>query len=159
MAKERIPVTREGYLRLEEELRRLKTVERPKIIKEIAEARAHGDLSENAEYVAAKEKQSFIEGRIMELEAKLAMCEIIELKEEVDRVVFGAYVLLKDLDDGQVVRYRIVGEDEANPREGLISIRSPLARALVGKRVGEEVEVRTPGGEKVYEVISISSKP
>jgi transcription elongation factor GreA len=158
MVTERIPVTPEGYKRMEEELKRLKTSERPRIIKEIAEARAHGDLSENAEYVAAKEKQSFIEGRIMELEAKLAMCEIIELKEEVDRVVFGAYVLLRDLDHGEKVRYRIVGEDEANPREGLISIRSPLARALVGKRVGEEVEVRTPGGEKVYEIVAISAK-
>lgn len=159
MAQERIPVTPEGYRRLEEELKRLKTIERPRVIKEIAEARAHGDLSENAEYAAAKEKQSFIEGRILELEAKLALCEVISLKgDHLERVVFGAFVELRDLDEGGIVRYRIVGEDEANPREGLISIRSPLARALVGKKVGDEAEVKTPGGEKVYEIVAIRAQ-
>ena len=155
----RTPITREGYERLKEELKRLKSVERPKIIREIAEARAHGDLSENAEYVAAKEKQSLIEGRIAELEAKLAECEVVELAEEPpDQVVFGCVVELKDLDTGQVVRYQIVGEDESDPRNGRISLTSPLGRALIGHRVGDEVEVHTPRGERAYEILRIMSR-
>ena len=155
----RTPITREGYERLKEELKRLKSVERPKIIREIAEARAHGDLSENAEYVAAKEKQSLIEGRIAELEAKLAECEVVERAEETpEQVVFGCVVELKDLDTGQVVRYQIVGEDESDPRNGRISLTSPLGRALIGHRVGDEVEVHTPRGERAYEILRIMSR-
>jgi transcription elongation factor GreA len=154
----RIPITPEGYQKLLEELKRLKNIERPKIIKEIAEARSHGDLSENAEYVAAKEKQGFIEGRIRELESKLALCEIIEIQENTpDRVVFGCVVVVEDMDDGKLLEFRIVGEEEADPRQGWISIQSPLGRALVGKEAGEEVEVRTPKGERVLRIVEIRS--
>jgi transcription elongation factor GreA len=144
-------MTRSGLLRLKEELKRLKAVERPKIVKEIAEARAHGDLSENAEYHAAKEKQSHLEGRVAQVEDWIARAEVIEVsKQKGDRVVFGATVTLAD-SDGEEVRYRIVGELEADLKQGRISVTSPIARALIGKVEGDVVRVRAPGGEREYE--------
>jgi transcription elongation factor GreA len=149
-------MTRGGLLRLKEELKRLKNVERPKIVKEIAEARSHGDLSENAEYHAAKEKQSHVEGRIAQVEHWIATAEVIDLsKHSGDRVVFGATVALEGTDSGDEVRYRIVGELEANLKEGKISVTSPIARALIGRSEGDTVTVRTPGGSKEYEIISV----
>ena len=150
---ERIPMTAEGHEALETELKTLKSVERPSIIAAIAEAREHGDLSENAEYHAAKEKQSFIEGRIAELDDKLARAEVIDLtKMTGPRVRFGATVTLIDVDTEEERIYKIVGEDEASIEAGKISVTSPLARAVIGKEEGDEAEVSAPGGAKAYEI-------
>jgi len=145
-------MTRQGYERLKEELERLKRVERPRITKAIEEARSHGDLWENAEYHAAREKQSFVEGRIAELETKVSRAEVIEPPTDGDRVTFGSTVLLRD-GDGKEVRYQIVGSDEAEPAQGRISIMAPLARTVIGKRVGETVVAQLPGGRKSYEIV------
>jgi transcription elongation factor GreA len=145
-------MTRPGYDKLREELERLKYTERPAIVKAIAEARAHGDLSENAEYHAAREKQSFIEGRIGELEAKVGAAEVIEPPTSGDRVTFGSTVLLED-EAGKEYRYQIVGSDESAPAKGRISILSPLARALVGKSVGDTVSAQLPGGKKTFDIV------
>jgi transcription elongation factor GreA len=146
-------MTRPGYERLQQELEQLKREERPRIIKAIAEARAHGDLSENAEYHAAKERQSFIEGRIIELEGKISGAEVLEPPREGDRITFGSTVLLRAA-DGKEIRYQIVGSDEADPTTGRISILAPLARTLIGKERGDEVKVQAPGGAKTYEVLA-----
>lgn len=150
------PITKRGAELLRAELQRLKTVERPNVISSIAEARAHGDLSENAEYDAARERQSFVEGRIAEIEVKLANAQIIDPKllDAEGRCVFGATVDLEEV-GGDAVTYQIVGEDEAEIKEGRISISSPIARALIGKDAGDVVEVRTPGGVKRYEIIDV----
>ncbi len=154
---QRVPMTKGGLLRLKEELKRLKNVERPKIVKEIAEARSHGDLSENAEYHAAKEKQSHIEGRIAQVEHWIATAEVIDLsKHQGDRVVFGATVTLEEVESGDPVTYRIVGELEADLKQGRISVTSPIARALIGRSEGDTVKVRSPGGEKEYEIQAVS---
>ncbi|MGD0679606.1 MAG: transcription elongation factor GreA [Polyangiaceae bacterium] len=151
------PITPEGAARLREELIQLKSVERPAVIQAIAVAREHGDLSENAEYHAARERQSFIEGRVKEIEDKLARAEIIDpSKLGGDRVAFGATVKLANADTREEVAYRILGADEADLAKGSISISSPLARSLIGKQVGEEVKVRMPGGERTYEVLDIA---
>jgi transcription elongation factor GreA len=152
-----IPLTRRGSEKLKEELHRLKTVERHAVIQAIAEARAQGDLSENAEYDAAKDKQGFIEGRILELESKLAAAQIID-PAQLDaggRVVFGATVDLEDEDSGAKVTYQIVGDDEADLKLGLISISSPIARALIGKESGDVAEVQAPGGTKHWEIVDV----
>ncbi|MGZ5090157.1 MAG: transcription elongation factor GreA [Burkholderiales bacterium] len=153
----KIPLTVIGATKLRAELQELKGVQRPAIINAIAEARSHGDLSENAEYAAAKERQSFIEGRIAELESKLANAQIINpaLLEAEGRCVFGATVDLEELENGQVVTYQIVGEDEADIKEGKISISSPLARALIGKSPGDVAEVQAPGGVREYEILDV----
>ena len=153
---EKIPMTRAGAQALETELKHLKTTERPAIIKAIAEARKHGDLSENAEYHSAKEKQSFIEGRIKELEGVISLTEVIDPAKLSGPIKFGARVTLVDEDTDQEKTYQIVGEYEANIEKGLLNIKSPIARALIGKEEGDSVEVRTPGGEKSYEVLRIS---
>lgn len=155
---QKIPLTVIGAELLRAELNRLKTSDRPAVITAIAEARAHGDLSENAEYHAAKERQSFIEGRIAELEAKLGNAQIINpvLLDADGRCVFGATVELEDMDSREVVSYQIVGEDEADIKLGKISITSPLARALVGKYAGEVAEVQAPGGLREYEILGVS---
>jgi transcription elongation factor GreA len=151
------PITPEGATRLREELIHLKSVERPAIIQAIATAREHGDLSENAEYHAARDRQSFIEGRIKEIEDKLARAEVIDpSKLGGDRVAFGATVTLSNAGTGEEVTYRILGADEADLTKGRISITSPLARSLLGKQVGDEVKVRMPGGERTYEVLDIT---
>ena len=155
MATPRTPMTRAGYEKLSEELDRLKRVDRPTIIKAIAEARAHGDLSENAEYHAAREKQGFIEGRIAELEAKVGGAEVIEPPTTGDRITFGSTVLLED-ESGKEVRYQIVGSDETDPARGRISVLSPLARTLIGKRVGDSVKAQLPGGTKSFDVIQVN---
>ncbi len=152
-------MTAEGHAALDAELKHLKSVERPAIIAAIAEAREHGDLSENAEYHAAKEKQSFIEGRVAELEDKLSRAEVIDVaKLKGDKVVFGATVTLIDADTEKESTYRIVGEDEADIAKGKVSNSSPIARALIGKAVGDEAEVAAPGGARVYEIASIEFK-
>jgi transcription elongation factor GreA len=150
---QRTPMTREGYARLQQELEQLKREERPRIIKAIAEARAHGDLSENAEYHAAKERQGFIEGRIKELEAKVGAAEVIDPPHDGDRITFGSTVRLRG-PDGKEVRYQIVGSDEADPGTGRVSILSPLARTLIGKEVGDQVKVQAPGGAKSFEILA-----
>ena len=152
MAIQRTPMTKQGYERLKEELERLKKVERPSITKAIGEARSHGDLSENAEYHAAREKQGFVEGRIAELEAKVSRAEVLDPPANGDRVTFGSTILLRD-EDGKEVRYQIVGSDEAEPAKGRISIMAPLARTLIGKKVGETVVAQLPGGKKSYEIV------
>src|SRR5215510_6359669 len=149
----RTPITRQGFERLQQELEQLKREERPRIIRAIAEARAHGDLSENAEYHAAKERQGFIEGRIRELESKVGAAEVIEPPRDGDRITFGSTVLLKG-PDGKDVRYQIVGSDEADPGTGRISVLSPLARTLIGKEVGDEVRVQAPGGARELEIVA-----
>ena len=149
----RSPMTAEGHAALDQELKHLKTVERPAIIQAISVAREHGDLSENAEYHAAKEKQSFIEGRIVELEDKLSRADVIDMaKIKGNKIVFGATVTIIDVETEAESVYRIVGEDEADIADGKISNTSPMARALIGKQVGDEVEVAAPGGAKAYEV-------
>jgi transcription elongation factor GreA len=152
-----IPLTRRGADKLKEELHRLKTVERHAVIQAIAEARAQGDLSENAEYDAAKDKQGFIEGRILELEAKLAAAQVIDpaTLDAGGRVVFGATVDLEEEATGAAVTYQIVGDDEADLKLGLISVSSPIARALIGKGEGDVAEVRAPGGLKTYEIVGV----
>ncbi|MBI2207409.1 MAG: transcription elongation factor GreA [Candidatus Rokubacteria bacterium] len=149
---QRTPMTRAGYDRLKDELDHLKRVARPSIIKAIAEARAHGDLSENAEYHAAREKQSFLEGRIQELEGKVGGAEVIDPPAGGDRITFGSTVLLED-DAGKEVRYQIVGSDEADPTKGKISILAPLARTLIGKSVGDTVTAQLPGGKKQFDIL------
>ena len=156
-AMSKVPLTVNGAAKLREELHALKSVQRPAIISAIAEARAHGDLSENAEYAAAKERQSFIEGRIAELESKISNAQIINpaLLEADGRCVFGATVDLEDLESGEVVTYQIVGEDEADIKQGKISISSPLARALIGRSSGDVAEVQAPGGIREFEVLDV----
>ena len=152
-------MTAEGHAALDAELKHLKSVERPAVIAAIAEAREHGDLSENAEYHAAKEKQSFIEGRVAELEDKLARAEVIDVARlKGDKIVFGATVSLIDVDTEKEATYRIVGEDEADIAKGKVSITSPIARALIGKSVGDEAEVAAPGGARVYEISAVEFK-
>ncbi|MBM4252544.1 MAG: transcription elongation factor GreA [Deltaproteobacteria bacterium] len=160
MATETVPFTREGFQKLKLELEQLKTVERPKIIREIADARSHGDLSENAEYHAAKEKQGFIEGRIADLDDKLSRAQVIEPNdgEPDQRVRFGSFVTVTDEDSGEDKTYRIVGDLEADLEHGMISMSSPLARALLGKRVGDLVEVRVPKGTVEYSVTEIRAR-
>ena len=153
---ERIPMTAEGHAALQTELKNLKSVERPNIIAAIAEARAHGDLSENAEYHAAKEKQSFIEGRISELDDKLARADVIDVSKLTGgKIRFGATVSLIDVDSEEESSYKIVGDDEANVKEGKISISSPIARALIGKEEGDEAEVAAPSGARAYEIAKV----
>jgi transcription elongation factor GreA len=154
----KVPMTVRGHQLLQEELKRLKSVDRPQVIQAIAEARAHGDLKENAEYHAAKEQQGFIEGRIKECEGKLSNLQVIDVTEvnANGKIVFGSTVELLDLSTEKEIVYRIVGEDEANIKEGLISYTSPIARALIGKNEGDEILFSAPGGEKEYEVISVS---
>jgi transcription elongation factor GreA len=155
MSVQRTPMTRTGFERLKDELDRLKRVERPTIIKAIAEARAHGDLSENAEYHAAREKQSFVEGRINDLEGKVGGAEVIDAPTGGDRVTFASTVRLED-EAGKEVRYWIVGSDEAEPAKGRISILAPLARTLIGKRVGDSVTAQLPGGKKTFEILEVN---
>ena len=153
----KVPLTARGAEKLREELNHLKTVMRPSITAAIAEARAHGDLKENAEYHAAREQQSFTEGRIKEIEAKLSNCQIIDVTQvnAHGKVVFGATVDLADAETGEEVTYQIVGEDEADVAKGKLAITAPISRALIGKGVGDSVEVRTPKGEKAYEIVKV----
>ena len=152
-----IPITKRGAEKLKDELHRLKTVDRPAVIQAIAEARAQGDLSENAEYEAAKDRQGFIEGRIQEVEGKLSVAQVIDPSslDAGGRVVFGATVELEDEDSGDQVKYQIVGEDEADLKLGLINISSPIARALIGKEEGDVAVVQAPGGERRYEIVAV----
>ena len=150
------PMTQEGFQRLQEELKQLVRVERPKVVQDIAEARSHGDLSENAEYDAAKDRQGFIEGRIKELNDKIARAQVIDPATiSSDKIVFGAKVTLIDVDTEKEVRYQIVGEDEADIKSGKISITSPVGKALIGHRVDEEVRIAVPSGLKVFEITAI----
>jgi transcription elongation factor GreA len=154
---EKNPITPEGAAKLREELNHLRSVERPRVIQMIAVAREHGDLSENAEYHAARERQSFIEGRVKELENKLALAEIIDpSKLAGDKVAFGATVKVQNTATEEEATYRILGADEADINAGTLSVTSPLARALLGKEVGDEVKVRMPGGERVYEILEVN---
>ena len=152
---DKVPMTRAGFTALDDELKQLKSVERGAVIRAIAEAREHGDLSENAEYHAAREKQSFIEGRIKELEALVSLAEVIDPTKFSGSVKFGATIRLADEDSGEEKTYQIVGEPEADVEHGKLNIRSPLARALIGKDEGDQVEVKSPGGTRSYEVLSI----
>ena len=153
---DKVPMTAEGFARLEEELKQLKTVARPEVIKAIAEAREHGDLSENAEYHAARDRQSFIEGRVAELEDKISRAQVIDpAKLSGDTVMFGATVRVVDEDTEQEISYQIVGETEADVKAGRIAVTSPIARAMIGKAVGESIEVTTPKGTKAYEILNI----
>lgn len=154
---DRIPITREGYQTLRNELEYLKAVERPKTIKAIEEARAHGDLSENAEYHAAKERQAFIETRLNDLGYKLGNAEIIDTDSlPKERAVFGCRVELENIDTGEMVAYQLVGPDESNIDSGRISVTSPLGKAIIGKKMGDEIVVRAPGGKRLYELVEIS---
>ncbi|MDD9716747.1 MULTISPECIES: transcription elongation factor GreA [Dinoroseobacter] len=155
---EKIPMTRRGHSALDTELKQLKSVERPAVIRAIAEAREHGDLSENAEYHAAREKQSFIEGRVKELEALLSRAQVIDPATLSGAVKFGATVTIVDEDTDEEKTYQIVGEAEADIEKGLLNLKSPIARALIGKEEGDSVEVRTPGGTKSYEILEIAYK-
>ena len=156
MDMDRIPITREGLERVKDELRHLEGVERPQNIRAIAEARAHGDLSENAEYHAAKEMQSFIDGKINELKVVIGRSEVLEIeKGQTKRVVFGRTVLLYDLQTDQEIRYQLLGPYESDPESGKISVTSPLGKALVGREVGEEIRVNTPGGVQEFEILEI----
>src|SRR5271155_304311 len=151
---DKVPMTAAGFQRLQDDLKHLKGSERPAIIRAIAEAREHGDISENAEYHAARERQSFIEGRVMELEDKIARAEVIDVsKLSGSAVKFGATVVLADEETDEETKYQIVGEDEADIKQGLLSVTSPLGRALIGKQVKESVEVTTPRGAKSYEIV------
>ena len=153
---DKVPMTAQGYSSLEEELRYLKTTARPEVIRAIAEAREHGDLSENAEYHAARERQSFIEGRVAELEDKIARAEVIDVSTlDGDTVKFGATVTLVDEDTDAETAYQLVGEMEADVKNGRLAITAPLARALIGKEVGDSVEVMTPAGSKAYEILKV----
>lgn len=153
---DKVPMTAGGYARLEEELRYLKSTARPEVIRAIAEAREHGDLSENAEYHAARERQSFIEGRVAELEDKIARAEVIDVTSlQGSTVKFGATVTLVDEDTDAETAYQLVGETEADVKEGRLAITAPLARALIGKEVGDSVEVMTPAGSKAYEILKV----
>ena len=153
----KVPITVKGAESLREELKKLKNVERPRIIEAIAVAREHGDLKENAEYHAAREQQSFVEGRIKDIEHKLANAEVIDVTKlgGSGKVIFGATVNLLDLDNDDEVTYRIVGEDEADIKLGLVSVTSPIARALIGKEEGDEATVNAPGGQRIYEVLEV----
>jgi transcription elongation factor GreA len=156
---EKIPMTAQGFQALETEIKHLKTIERPSVIKAISEARAHGDLSENAEYHSAKERQSFIEGRVLELEDKLSRAQVIDVSKLSGKVVkFGATVTLIDEDTDQKAKYQIVGDLEADFAKGRISISSPLARALIGKTAGDTAEVNTPSGGRSYEIAKVEFK-
>ena len=151
-----VPMTPEGYQRLQEELKHLIRVERPKVVQDIAEARGHGDLSENAEYDAAKERQGFVEGRIAEINGKMARAQVIDVTTlDSDKIVFGATVTMFDVESEVESTYRIVGEDEADIKQGLISINSPVAKALIGHRIDDEVQIKVPSGIRVYEVVDI----
>jgi transcription elongation factor GreA len=153
---EKVPMTGEGYQALDDELKRLKSIERPSVIAAIAEARAHGDLSENAEYHAAKERQGWIEGRIAEIEDKMARAQVIDIsKLSGKQVKFGATVSVVDEDTEEEARYQIVGEHEADVKSGRLSVTSPLARGMIGKEVGDVVEINTPGGVKAYEILKL----
>jgi len=153
---DKVPMTGEGYQSLDDELRRLKTQERPSVIAAISEARTHGDLSENAEYHAAKERQGWIEGRIAVIEDQIARAQVIDVSRlSGDQVKFGATVSVVDEDTEEAARYQIVGEHEADVRSGKVSIASPIARAMIGKEIGDVVEVNTPGGVKAYEILKI----
>ncbi len=153
------PITPDGYARLRDELQNLRSVQRPAVIQAIATAREHGDLKENAEYHAARDKQSFIEGRIKQLEHNIALAEVIDPSTvEGDRVAFGAYVKLSNTQTEEEVTYRILGADESDIAQGTISVTSPLARSLLGKEAGDEVKVRMPGGERTYEVLEVKFK-
>jgi|TARA_B110000003_G_scaffold20324_1_gene19752 transcription elongation factor GreA len=152
---EKIPMTPGGFKSLDSELKKLKSVERPAIIKAIAEAREHGDLSENAEYHSAREKQSFIEGRIKELEASLSKAEVIDPTTLSGSIKFGATILLLDDENEKKQTFQIVGSTEADIENGLLNIQSPLARALIGKEIGDSVEVKTPGGTRDYEILDV----
>src|ERR1700730_18809058 len=155
----KIPMTAPGYNRLQDELKRLKTIDRPAVIRAIAEARENGDLSENAEYHAARERQSFIEGRVLELEDKIARAEVIDVSKLSGKIVkFGATVTLADEETDEKAVYQIVGEDEADIAQRRLSVTSPLARALIGKTIGESVEVSTPRGARSYEVVKVRFK-
>ncbi len=153
----KVPLTFRGAEKLREELKELKSVQRPQVIEAIAEARAHGDLKENAEYHAAREQQGFIEGRIKEIDGKLSNCVVIDVLtlEANGKVVFGATVTLLDIDTDEEMKYQIVGEDEADIKQGLISISSPIARALVGREEGDEVSVQVPGGLREFEILEV----
>ncbi len=154
---ERVPITKAGFEALKQELTQLKTVERPQNIKAIEEARAHGDLSENAEFEAAKDRQGFLEGRISELEFKLANADIIDPGTlPKDRVVFGCTVVLENIDTGEDVSYQLVGPDESDIQNGRISVSSPLGKAIIGKRTGDEVVLQAPGGRRCYELVEIN---
>jgi transcription elongation factor GreA len=156
---DKLPMTQEGYARLETRLKELKSVERPAVIRQISEAREHGDISENAEYHAAREHQSMIEGQILELEDKIARAEVIDVSQLSGKTVkFGARVTLADEDTDEEATYRIVGQEEADIEKGLLSVTSPLARALIGKQTGDSVEVVTPKGSKAYEIVKVRFK-
>lgn len=157
MSVERVPITPEGFKRLQEELHKLKTVERQEVIKAIEYARSLGDLSENAEYETAKDKQSFVEGRIQELESKVSRAEVIDPAKirDKNRVIFGLTVTIEDIDSGETRKYQLVGADESNPDNGQISITSPIGKALIGKEIDDEVQVRTPGGMREFLVLKI----
>lgn len=157
MSEGRIPITPEGYQKLKKELHRLKTVDRQEVIKAIEFARSLGDLSENAEYATAKDRQSFVEGRIQELEYKLGAAEIIDPDKltNKNRVVFGVFVTLEDIDTGEIVKYQLIGPDETEPDNGRISITSPIGKALIGKEVDDEVQVRAPGGIREFIIMEI----
>jgi transcription elongation factor GreA len=156
---DRTPITQEGLDRLRQELAKLEKEERPAVIQAISEARSHGDISENAEFHAAKERQGFIEGRIAELHSKIAVSEVIDCSNlPDDRIVFGTTVLLNDLDTDDEFKIRLVGPDESNADNGDISVLSPLGRALIGKEPGDEIQVKTPGGLRLLEIIEINSK-
>lgn len=153
---ERVPITKQGYEALKQELEQLKAVERPKNIRAIEEARSHGDLSENAEFHAAKERQAFIESRVSELGYKLSNVDIIDLnKISKDRAVFGSMVVLENMDTGETVEYQLVGPDESNIKAGRISVSSPLGKSLIGKKPGDEIVLQAPGGQRHYELIEI----
>ncbi len=153
---ERVPITKEGYAALKKELEYLKKVERPKNIKAIEEARSHGDLSENAEFEAAKDRQAFIGGRLNDLEDKLARAEIIDPDTmPKDRAVFSSLVVLENIDTGENVEYRLVGPEESNIEQGLISVSSPLGNAIIGNKPGDEINLQTPGGQRSYELVEI----
>ncbi|HSH28701.1 MAG TPA: transcription elongation factor GreA [Thiohalobacter sp.] len=153
----KVPLTKRGAEKLREELKQLKNVERPRVIEAIAEARAHGDLKENAEYHAAREQQGFIEGRIKEIEGKLSHAQVIDVTrmDNTGKVIFGATVDLADEDSGEEFSYQIVGEDEADIKSGLLSVNSPIARGLIGKQEGDVVTVTTPGGDRNYEILEV----
>jgi transcription elongation factor GreA len=153
---ERTPITRSGYEKLNAELRHLKTVERPQVIQAIEEARAHGDLSENAEFDAAKERQAYIEARVNDLSFKLNSADVIDPEKlPKDRAVFGSRVLLENIDSGEKVEYMLVGPEESDINQGLISIASPLGKAIVGREPGDEITLQAPGGKRVYELVEI----
>jgi transcription elongation factor GreA len=153
---DRFPITQEGYNRLRDELQRLEKEERPQVIQAITEARDHGDISENAEFEAAKEKQALVEGKINDLHDKLGQCEVVEVPQEsTERVIFGSTVSIEDLDTGDEVQYRLVGPYEADLAYGTISVTSPMGKALIGKEAGDEVQVHTPGGVKNFEILDI----